>query len=106
MDREKERTNAIRNGLLADPNKRTRLEDAITVVGTCQDMCPEFERIQRIREQAIERPEKVGNYTAIMVDTLKIISGHFGFWQQGTKRGVDGQMLSQVGRWKGRTATI
>lgn len=62
-DREKERAAAIRNGLLADPNKRTRLEDAITVVGTCQDMCPQFERIQRIREQAVERPEKVKEIT-------------------------------------------
>ena len=85
MDREKERTNAIRNGLLADPNKRTRLEDAITVVGTCQDMCPEFERIQRIREQAVERPEKVGSYTVIIVGSLKFVSGQSGFWREGPK---------------------
>lgn len=57
-----ERQNAIKNGLMADPNKRTTLANAIRVVGTCQDMCPEHERIQRIRENAVDRAEKVGNY--------------------------------------------
>ena len=54
-----ERQNAIKNGLVADPNKRTTLANAIRVIGTCQDMCPEFERIQRIRENDIDRAEKV-----------------------------------------------
>ncbi|RKO86318.1 SAC3/GANP/Nin1/mts3/eIF-3 p25 family-domain-containing protein [Blyttiomyces helicus] len=30
-----------------DPSKRYNLADAITVVGTCEDMCPEYERHER-----------------------------------------------------------
>jgi len=33
-----------------DPNVAKRLEDAITMVGTCMDMCPRFERYRRERE--------------------------------------------------------
>ncbi|MCJ1393022.1 hypothetical protein MMC18_005894 [Xylographa bjoerkii] len=47
-DRGRERKDAIRNGLLSDPDKPTSLANAITPVGTCQDMCPEYERVQRI----------------------------------------------------------
>jgi hypothetical protein len=57
--REKERRDAIANGLIDDPDKPKRLEDAITFVGTCQDMCPEFERIGRIVQKAVDRCEKV-----------------------------------------------
>ena len=34
-----------------------RLADAITLVGTCQDMCPEFERVKRIVEKDVWREE-------------------------------------------------
>jgi len=33
-----------------DPLVPKRLEDAITIVGTCPDMCPRFERYRRERE--------------------------------------------------------
>lgn len=33
-----------------DPLVPKRLEDAITMVGTCMDMCPRFERYRRERE--------------------------------------------------------
>lgn len=59
-DRERQRKSDIQNGLLADPDKPTSLAEAITPVGTCADMCSEFERVQRIREKNIEGPEKVG----------------------------------------------
>ena len=42
-----------------DPNKRKRLEDVITIVGTCQDMCPEFERYRRERENNLDKWECV-----------------------------------------------
>ncbi|KAF2669165.1 hypothetical protein BT63DRAFT_251966 [Microthyrium microscopicum] len=38
---------AIDEGLMADPDVPRRLEDAITVVGTCDQMCPEMEIAQR-----------------------------------------------------------
>ncbi|PNS15379.1 SAC3 family protein 1 [Sphaceloma murrayae] len=45
--RELERKDAIRNGFLADPDKPRTLAEAITPVGTCPDMCAEYERLER-----------------------------------------------------------
>jgi hypothetical protein len=44
---------------LADPDKKTSLDKAITPVGTCTDMCPQFERVERIVQNMVEKPEKV-----------------------------------------------
>ena len=59
--REQERKDAIKNGFLADPDKPTSLAHAITPVGTCQDMCPEFERVERIVQLMVDNCEKVGS---------------------------------------------
>ena len=59
LQREEERKEAIRRGVLADPDKPTSLANAITPVGTCQDMCPEFERVERIVQQMVDGCEKV-----------------------------------------------
>ncbi|KAF7300705.1 Nuclear export factor [Mycena chlorophos] len=48
--REIERKTAIAQGKMDDPNVPKRLEDAISIVGTCMDMCPRFERYRRERE--------------------------------------------------------
>ncbi|KIL58844.1 hypothetical protein M378DRAFT_188122 [Amanita muscaria Koide BX008] len=48
--REVERKRAIAEGKMDDPSVPKRLEDAITMVGTCLDMCPRFERYRRERE--------------------------------------------------------
>lgn len=48
--REVERKRAIADGKMDDPLTPKRLEDAISVVGTCMDMCPRFERYRRERE--------------------------------------------------------
>ena len=58
-NREKERKDAIRTGFLANPDKPTSLANAITPVGTCPDMCPEFERVERIVQQMVDGCEKV-----------------------------------------------
>ena len=42
-----------------DPTKPKRLDEAITIVGTCQDMCPEFERYRRERENNLDKWECV-----------------------------------------------
>ncbi|KAH9938812.1 uncharacterized protein BXZ73DRAFT_89187 [Epithele typhae] len=57
--REVERQKAIREGKMDDPNVRKRLEDAITMVGTCMDMCPRFERYRRMREHNLDKWEVI-----------------------------------------------
>lgn len=42
-----------------DPLVPKRLEDAITMVGTCMDMCPRFERYRRERENNLTEFEFV-----------------------------------------------
>lgn len=58
-DRDHERRDAIKNGSLADPDKPTSLANAITPVGTCEDMCPRFERVERIVQLMVDNSEKV-----------------------------------------------
>ncbi|THH15580.1 hypothetical protein EW146_g4914 [Bondarzewia mesenterica] len=48
--RELERKKAIAEGKMDDPLVPKRLDEAITMVGTCMDMCPRFERYRRERE--------------------------------------------------------
>lgn len=59
IDRKKERETAIKEGLMADPNQPTYLNQAITPVGTCTSMCPEFERFERIVQKMVDKTEKV-----------------------------------------------
>lgn len=55
--RERERAEAIANGFLADPDRPRTLAEAITPVGTCQDMCPEYERVERIVQKDVWEAE-------------------------------------------------
>ncbi|KAL8657908.1 MAG: hypothetical protein Q9226_001458 [Calogaya cf. arnoldii] len=57
--RKQERKDAIADGTLADPDKPTTLANAITIVGTCQHMCAEYERAQRIVQFMVDNCEKV-----------------------------------------------
>ncbi|KAL8759487.1 MAG: hypothetical protein Q9199_000708 [Rusavskia elegans] len=57
--RKQERKDAITHGLLADPDKPTTLANAITIVGTCQHMCAEYERVQRVVQFMVDNCEKV-----------------------------------------------
>ena len=56
-----ERKRAIAEGKMDDPLVPKRLEDAITIVGTCMDMCPRFERYRRERENNLFEWESVRN---------------------------------------------
>ncbi|KAJ5665327.1 uncharacterized protein N7477_007775 [Penicillium maclennaniae] len=58
LDRAKQRQQAIRDGQMADPNQPTSLNQAITPVGTCTSMCPEFERVERIVQKMVDKSEK------------------------------------------------
>ncbi|KAK3898154.1 SAC3/GANP/Nin1/mts3/eIF-3 p25 family-domain-containing protein [Staphylotrichum tortipilum] len=44
--------------LIDDPDKRRKLEHALPFKGTCEDMCPEFERCYRIAEFDVKSEEK------------------------------------------------
>ena len=41
-----------------DPLVPKRLDEAITMVGTCMDMCPRFERYRREREHNLDKWEE------------------------------------------------
>ncbi|PYH41729.1 putative leucine permease transcriptional regulator (SAC3) [Aspergillus saccharolyticus JOP 1030-1] len=58
LDRTKQREKAIKEGQMADPNQPTSLQQAITPVGTCTSMCPEFERVERIVQKMVDKSEK------------------------------------------------
>jgi nuclear mRNA export protein SAC3 len=44
---------------MADPSQPISLKQAITPVGTCTSMCPEFERVERIVQKMVDKSEKV-----------------------------------------------
>ena len=46
-------------GLVDQQDTRKDLKDAIVFVGTCQDMCPTFERVRRAYEKDTKPFEKV-----------------------------------------------
>ncbi|KAJ5992675.1 hypothetical protein N7451_008399 [Penicillium sp. IBT 35674x] len=58
VDRANQRQRAIKDGQMADPNQPTSLNNAITPVGTCASMCPEFERVERIVQKMVDKSEK------------------------------------------------
>ena len=57
--REKERRDAIAAGLIPDPLKPRRLDEAITFQGVCTLMCPEFEREERDYQKNVDKWELV-----------------------------------------------
>ncbi|KAI0641637.1 SAC3/GANP/Nin1/mts3/eIF-3 p25 family-domain-containing protein [Trametes meyenii] len=57
--RELERKKAIAEGKMDDPLVPKRLDEAITMVGTCMDMCPRFERYRRERENNLDKWEVI-----------------------------------------------
>ena len=57
--RAREREDAMRKGLIDDPDKPRKLQDAIKFTGTCQDMCPQFERLERELQHGLDQLEKV-----------------------------------------------
>ncbi|KAI5300851.1 hypothetical protein KEM56_002149, partial [Ascosphaera pollenicola] len=65
LDREEERVLAIASGQMADPDNQRSLKEAITPVGTCTEMCPEFERVERIVQKMVDRAEKLDDGEAL-----------------------------------------
>ena len=48
-----------------DPQVPKRLDEAITMVGTCMDMCPRFERYRRERENNLFNWEVVRIFSSV-----------------------------------------
>jgi hypothetical protein len=57
--RVEERQDFINRKLMPDPNARYRLDEAITMKGVCEDMCPELERHEREAKALIDPWEYV-----------------------------------------------
>ncbi|KAL2068246.1 hypothetical protein VTL71DRAFT_16344 [Oculimacula yallundae] len=55
---EKVRSSLMKAGLIDDPDKPKSLKDAIDFKGTCEDMCPQLEKIERLSEGRVDVSEK------------------------------------------------
>lgn len=49
----------IKENKMDDPDKKYRIEDARSIVGECNDMCPEYERYEREYQNGLMEFEKV-----------------------------------------------
>ncbi|KAK2875658.1 hypothetical protein FQN49_001516 [Arthroderma sp. PD_2] len=58
QDRAGQRVKAIKAGMMIDPDQPTSLNKAITPTGNCMEMCPEFERVERIVQKMVDKCEK------------------------------------------------
>ncbi|KIH90872.1 leucine permease transcriptional regulator [Sporothrix brasiliensis 5110] len=56
--RDKVRNSLVKAGLIDDPKVRKRLDEAIDFKGICDEMCPEFEKIERIQQHNVMMAEK------------------------------------------------
>lgn len=57
--REEQRLKAIKQGLIPDPSKPMRLDQATDFEGTCEEMCPEWEREEREYQNNVDPLERV-----------------------------------------------
>jgi hypothetical protein len=68
----------MRDGYVVDPEKPRALSEAVTPIGRCPDMCPEYERAQRIFLQEVPAQEKRAIITAdgqtqLVVDETRMV---------------------------------
>lgn len=61
--REAQRISDIRRGLIPDPLKAMRLDEATDFAGTCNDMCPEWEREEREYQKNVDLWERVCSHS-------------------------------------------
>lgn len=57
--REAQRARAIKDGIIPDPSKPMRLDQATDFEGTCTEMCPEWEREEREYQNNVDILERV-----------------------------------------------
>lgn len=70
QEREREREDAIAKGYIVDPDRPRALAEAVTPIGTCQDMCPEYERLNRINRRDYFLQELVSLFPEAFVTVL------------------------------------
>ncbi|KAJ8292731.1 SAC3 family protein 1 [Rhodotorula toruloides] len=63
--REEQRLKAIKAGLIPDPSKPMRLDQATDFEGTCEEMCPEWEREEREYQNNVDPLERYPGTTRI-----------------------------------------
>ncbi|GAA5977587.1 hypothetical protein JCM10908_005031 [Rhodotorula pacifica] len=63
--REEQRLAAIKAGTIPDPSKPMRLDQATDFEGTCQEMCPEWEREEREYQNNVDPLERYPGTTRI-----------------------------------------
>ncbi|GAA5986269.1 hypothetical protein JCM11641_004873 [Rhodosporidiobolus odoratus] len=63
--REAQRVAAIKSGLIPDPSKPMRLDQATDFQGTCEEMCPEWEREEREYQNNVDPLERYPGTTRI-----------------------------------------
>ncbi|KAJ0167595.1 SAC3 family protein 1 [Colletotrichum tanaceti] len=68
--RDRARNSLMRAGLIDDPDKPKRLEDAIDFKGICDAMCPDFEKITRITEFDVQSAEKDTRTTSAITSKM------------------------------------
>ncbi|OJD21666.1 hypothetical protein ACJ73_06992 [Blastomyces percursus] len=71
LDRARQRAEAIKTGQMADPNQPMSLTSAITPTGTCIEMCPEFERVERIVQKMVDKSEKFTDPESMVSHTVE-----------------------------------
>ncbi len=59
MEREAKRQRLIESGVMANPEKAQGLDDARKFQGTCREMCPEFERVEREMDKELDPLERI-----------------------------------------------
>ena len=96
--RETERKKAIADGKMDDPLVPKRLDEAITMVGTCLDMCPKFERYRRERENNLDRWEVVRAFLTPTVSRMICAYGRKDSWNQASRPQARCQDIRTCGR--------
>ncbi|KAL2839939.1 SAC3/GANP/Nin1/mts3/eIF-3 p25 family-domain-containing protein [Aspergillus pseudoustus] len=93
IHRAKQREQAIKDGQMADPNQPMSLNKAITPVGTCTSLCPEFERVERIVQKMVDKSEK---FLDPKTNTLQVMEAKMLKRFRRSAAGYDEQLPSDI----------
>jgi hypothetical protein len=56
---------------LMNPDRAIAIQDRVPIQGTCEDMCPEYERVRRQAQNDVSSPEFVGIRSTCASDNLR-----------------------------------
>lgn len=87
-----------------NPDGQMKLSDSVKLVGRCNDICPEFERVRRIDQKDYKRPEcvrsahHVGCWDAdVGIDARNRTPR---IWPSSTGRVADGEGVHSLFGWR------